>query len=74
MKQARQLPTRKKTSKQACPAPIARLLDIDGIESIFFCGDLITINKHPALDWKPIVTAAKALFSNPDPIATENTP
>lgn len=45
------------------PVYVAQLLDIEGVNSVFVCGDFLTINRDPRHDWKPILDAANRVFS-----------
>lgn len=46
-----------------CPDYVERLLDIAGVQSVFVCGDFITLNRDPRMDWKPILDEATAQLS-----------
>lgn len=46
------------------PEFVRQLLAIEGISSVFVCGDFLTINRDPRHDWKPILDAASRLFSS----------
>ena len=45
-----------------CPLA-AQLFGIDGVRSILFLGDFVTINKHPDVPWPPIKRQVKLLLS-----------
>lgn len=49
-------------SKEATPDYVAQLLSIEGVNSVFVCGDFLTINRDPRHDWKPILDAASKVF------------
>jgi hypothetical protein len=44
--------------------PLAeQLFAIEGVRSILFLGDFVTINKHPDVPWPPIKRQVKLLLS-----------
>lgn len=49
--------------REPAPAYVAELLSIDGVNSVFVCGDFLTINRDPRHDWKSILDAASRVFS-----------
>lgn len=55
-----------------CPAFVRRLLDIAGVQSVFACGNFVTVNKDPRLNWSAILDKATAVF-NSDSEAAEPT-
>ena len=52
-----------------CPLA-ARLFAIEGVRSILFLGDFVTINKHPDVPWPPIKRQVKLLLSKTTDINT----
>ena len=55
-----------------CPEPVERLLEIEGIKSVFVCHDFITLNRDPTAEWRPILAAAANAFaSSPDGAALD---
>jgi hypothetical protein len=40
------------------PEHVGKLLNIDGVKSVFVCQDFITLNKDPRADWKAILDSA----------------
>ncbi len=46
-----------------CPEFVRQFLEIDGVDSVFVCGDFITLNKAPRAEWQLILQSAKALLS-----------
>lgn len=53
------------TAKDAttCPDYVAQLLNIDGVQSVFVCGDFITMNRDPRTEWSSILDTATHLLS-----------
>jgi hypothetical protein len=49
-------------SREDCPEVIGKLIDIDGIKSVFVCGDFLTLNKDPRADWRLILDAATRIL------------
>lgn len=47
----------------APPEFVQRLLEINGIESVFVCGSFITLNKDPRADWRLILEQATLMFA-----------
>jgi hypothetical protein len=50
-------------AKTGCPQFVEALLAIQGVMSVFVCGDFITLNKDPRADWEHILASAKQLLS-----------
>lgn len=49
------------SSKEKATTPVAKaLMDIDGVVSLFFLNDFVTITKKPEAQWDPILQKAKA--------------
>lgn len=46
-----------------CPEYVGKLLDIEGVQSVFVCSDFITLNRDPRKSWKPILDEASLLLS-----------
>ncbi len=46
-----------------CPDYVAQLLNIDGVQSVFVCGDFITMNRDPRTEWSSILDKATHLLS-----------
>lgn len=53
--------TAKDTS--SCPEYVAKLLDIDGVQSVFVCGDFITMNRDPRTEWTSILDKATHILT-----------
>ena len=55
------------SSKEKATTPVAKaLIEIDGVVSLFFLNDFVTITKRPDADWEPILQKAKsALETHP---------
>ncbi|MBX9772297.1 MAG: virulence factor, partial [Candidatus Obscuribacterales bacterium] len=49
--------------RAASPDYVARLLDIEGVKSVFVCHDFITLNRDPRADWKFILDKATNILS-----------
>ena len=49
-------------ARAGCPEFVGKLVDIEGIKSVFVCGDFITLNKDPRADWQPIMDAASRIL------------
>ncbi len=47
----------------SCPDYIAQLLDIDGVQSVFVCGDFITMNRDPRAEWTSILDKATHILT-----------
>lgn len=45
-------------SSPQAPEFVAKLLAIDGLQSVFVCGDFITLNRHPLTDWRQLLEQA----------------
>ena len=63
------------TMKQSagCPPVLLKLLEIEGVQSIFVCNDFVTINRHPMVDWQPILDAAhRSLSGSEEPVETSS--
>ncbi len=43
---------------------VAALLEIDGVTSVFFTADFVTISKTPTTSWDDIVTGATAILES----------
>lgn len=53
------------SSEDAADAPLARaLFEIDGVASIFFMPNSITVSKNAAGDWNDIAAAAEEAIRN----------
>ena len=53
--------------------PLAeQLFEIEGIRSVLFLGDFVTINKHPDVPWPPIKRQVKLLLSKAIGLITQN--
>jgi hypothetical protein len=51
--------------------PLAeQLFQIQGVTSLLFLGDFLTVNKSPDAKWKPITTAVAKAISTAAPIGT----
>ncbi|MBP9090326.1 virulence factor [bacterium] len=46
------------SSSQAAPDFVIKLLAIEGVQSVFVCGDFITLNRHPLSDWRLLLELA----------------
>lgn len=49
-------------SREGCPEIIGKLVDIDGVKSVFVCGDFLTLNKDPRADWRAILDVATRIL------------
>lgn len=49
-------------NKSGCPELVEKLLEIDGLQSVFVCHDFLTLNKDPRADWKAILEKSAALL------------
>ncbi len=45
-------------SSPQAPEFVGKLLAIDGLQSVFVCGDFITLNRHPLTDWRQLLEQA----------------
>lgn len=45
-------------SSPQAPEFVDKLLAIDGLQSVFVCGDFITLNRHPLTDWRQLLEQA----------------
>jgi len=55
-----------------CP-PAEQLFAIEGVSSVLFLGDFVTINKHPNVPWPPIKRQVKLLLAKvTEPIQSNN--
>ncbi len=45
-------------SSPQAPEFVCKLLAIDGLQSVFVCGDFITLNRHPLTDWRQLLEQA----------------
>lgn len=45
-------------SSPEAPDFVGKLLAIDGLQSVFVCGDFITLNRHPLTDWRQLLEQA----------------
>ena len=53
--------------------PLAeQLFDIEGVRSVLFLGDFVTINKHPDVPWPSIKRQVKLLLSKAIGLNTQN--
>jgi hypothetical protein len=54
------------TAAQSSHAPpeVGRLLEIDGVRSVFMTGDFVTIQRDPRADWQIILTLARRAFGS----------
>lgn len=55
---------------QAFAMPLAaRLFGVDGVKSLFFLRDFVTVTRRPGVDWEPLVDSVRqallAHFSEP---------
>ena len=50
-------------NKDSSPEFVQALLGIAGLQSVFVCGDFVTLNKDPRADWEPILGLANSLLS-----------
>jgi len=50
--------------KSACPDYVKKLLEIDGLKSIFVCHDFLTLNKDPRANWKTILEKSAAILGS----------
>ncbi|HEY9789009.1 MAG TPA: virulence factor [Candidatus Obscuribacterales bacterium] len=41
-----------------CPEHVNKLLNINGVKTVFVCQDFMTLNKDPRADWRPILDSA----------------
>jgi hypothetical protein len=46
------------SSSSMMPDFVAKLLAIEGVQSVFVCGDFITLNRHPLSDWRLLLEQA----------------
>jgi hypothetical protein len=46
-----------------CEGYVRSILSVDGIKSIFVCGNFITLNRDPRVDWKQILDAVTVCFT-----------
>lgn len=49
-------------NKKGCPEFVDRLLEVDGVKSVFVCSDFVTLNRDPRADWRLILEKATAIF------------
>lgn len=61
--------TYSKSSPQA-PDFVAELLAIEGLQSVFVCGDFITLNRHPLSDWRQLIEQATLALTGEKIIAS----
>lgn len=63
------------TAKDAatCPDYVAQLLNIDGVQSVFVCGDFITMNRDPRTEWSSILDRATHLLTGSPSSTSEGT-
>ena len=45
-------------SSPEAPEFVGKLLAIEGLQSVFVCGDFITLNRHPLTDWRQLLEQA----------------
>jgi len=50
-------------NRSECPAYVSRLLDIEGVQSVFVCQDFITLNRDPRADWKLVLDEATQVLA-----------
>ncbi len=55
-----------KEQRLGCSEDVAKLLDIEGVKSVFVCNDFITLNRDPRADWKHILADVTNAFSGAD--------
>jgi Virulence factor/HEAT repeats/Scaffold protein Nfu/NifU N terminal len=48
------------------PEMVERLLEIEGLQSVFVCHDFLTLNKDPRANWQDILEMATSLFGKDD--------
>lgn len=46
------------SSSSITPDFVSKLLAIEGVQSVFVCGDFITLNRHPLSDWRSLLDQA----------------
>lgn len=68
-------------SSPQAPEFVDKLLAIDGLQSVFVCGDFITLNRHPLTDWRQLLeqaawalTGEKIIDSGPSPYSLTLSP
>ncbi len=59
------------SASQDAPAFVQKLLSIDGLLSVFLCGDFITLNKDPRSNWPPILDSATKVVNYGQAIAND---
>jgi hypothetical protein len=53
-----------KTHVGECPEAIARVLRIEGVQSVFACQNFLTVNRDPRCDWNGILDAAAKILGD----------
>ncbi len=53
------------------PVFVQKLLSIDGLLSVFLCGDFITLNKDPRSNWSAILDSATKVVNNGQPVTSD---
>ncbi|HEY9679137.1 MAG TPA: virulence factor [Drouetiella sp.] len=55
-----------------CPSSLLKLLEINGVQSIFVCNDFVTINRNPVCDWQLILDSVTRALGGGDSAAVES--
>ena len=55
--------TYSRANPSGSPPLVARLLEVEGVESVFVCADFVTLNRDPRADWAPIVGRATSILA-----------
>jgi len=50
--------------RAGCPQALVRILDIEGVKSIYLCNDFITLNRDPRADWKDVLAEVSGVFGD----------
>src|SRR5580692_9393633 len=51
-----------KSHSADCPDFIARILQIEGVQSVFACQNFLTVNRDPRFHWKGILDSASKIL------------
>lgn len=51
------------SSSEPIPDFVSKLLAISGVQSVFVCGDFITLNRHPLSDWRQLLDQATFILT-----------
>jgi Virulence factor/Scaffold protein Nfu/NifU N terminal/HEAT repeats len=50
--------------RAGCPQAVEKILDIEGVKSIYLCNDFITLNRDPRADWKVLLAEVSSIFGD----------